>query len=82
MFTLSLPVVSSSNYRRGAVAKKLIESIKEEGMYGSALCVFVGLTVGNFIWQMFTKREWIVAVERSLLQAFAIGAYLLAMAIR
>jgi len=46
-------------------------------MYGTAIVVCAGLTIGNFIWQAFGKREWDKAAERSFFQAVALGAFLL-----
>jgi len=50
-------------------------------MYGTAIGVFVGLVIGNFIWQAFTERNWVVATERSFFQTIVLGAYLIAVAI-
>jgi hypothetical protein len=45
-------------------------------MYMSAVYVFAGLTVGNFIGQAFGKRDWRKATDRSFFQAVAIGTFL------
>ena len=51
-------------------------------MYEAAIAVYVcaGLTIGNFIWQAFGKREWGTATERSFYQAVALSTFLLATA--
>ena len=38
--------------------------------------VVIGLTLGNFIWQwLFGRHEWLVALERSYFQLWAIATY-------
>ena len=49
-------------------------------MYTTAVGVFAGLTVGNYILEAFTKRNWGRAAERSFFQAVAIGIFLFAAA--
>lgn len=33
--------------------------------------------LGNFVWQAVTRQEWMVAVERSYFQAFAVLGFAL-----
>ncbi len=46
-------------------------------MFVTAVGLWAGLTVGNFLWQLATKKEWGVAIERSFFQAVALGTFLL-----
>ena len=42
--------------------------------------LWLGLTIGNFIWVLLTTREWLIAFERSYFQAAAlITAYIVAL---
>jgi len=34
--------------------------------------LWLGLTIGNFIWVLLTTREWRIAFERSYFQAVAL----------
>jgi hypothetical protein len=38
----------------------------------TGLAAFIGLCVGNFIWQAVTSRQWGVATERSYYQGIAV----------
>ena len=42
-------------------------------LYAMAIVTFVGLTTGNFIWQIIMNYEWRVATERSFYQFVAIS---------
>ena len=48
-------------------------------MFGTAMAVWVGLTLVNFAWQAsLGQSDWGTATERSFFQAAALGAFLLA----
>ena len=47
-------------------------------MFPTAINVFVGCVLGNFIWQAFGKRDWSRAAERSFFMAVSLIAFLLA----
>lgn len=36
--------------------------------------VFIGLTIGNFIYQYFSAQDWLLAGERSIFQLVALFA--------
>jgi len=42
----------------------------------TAITLWVGLTIANFIWEVFMKRDWGKAIEKSFFQAVALGLYL------
>lgn len=41
-----------------------------------AFCLSIALGMGNFSYQIITKRDWSTALERSFFQAIAIMLYL------
>jgi hypothetical protein len=44
----------------------------------TAISVFAGLTISNFLWQVMTsKKNWGEATKRSFFQAIDLGTYLL-----
>ncbi len=63
------------------VVIQYLEEDKAMYLYGAAVIVFAGLTIGNFIWQAFGGRDWDTAKERSFFQGAALGTFLLAMAV-
>ena len=40
-----------------------------------ALVAILGFTLGNFLYQTMTDMNWLTAIERSILQAVAILAF-------
>lgn len=53
-------------------------SEEKSNLLAAALLAAIGLTLGNFIWQMITGFEqWAVAAERSYFQAFALITFAL-----
>ncbi len=48
----------------------------------NAVAVVVGLALGNFAYQAVTLRRWVVAAERSFMQAVGVGTYLFAVWVR
>lgn len=44
-------------------------------MIEKAFMLWIGLSVGNFIYQVITKKDWARAAEISFFQGFAIGMF-------
>jgi len=38
------------------------------------ISAFIGLTIGNFFWQVITTQEWSIALEKSIFQWSALLA--------
>lgn len=50
---------------------------EEQDMDQTAGLTFLGLTAGNYIWQVLKGKNWILAAERSFFQGVALIAYLI-----
>lgn len=38
-----------------------------------AICVIIGLTMGNYLHEIIFRHDWFAAADHSILQALAIG---------
>ena len=56
-----------------------IEGLREEviDMVEQVILLGIGLTIANFIFEGLTRKQWSLALDRSIFQAIALFVYVL-----